>query len=171
MTSFDPSSGSATPPPQGAPRQHNGPGQSGMHQNGPQYQNGTQYQNGPDYGPPPHQPYGPPYPPSGYGAPPPYGAYPPPYGYPAPYGYPIQPMQKPTGWLIVTWLFFWPLGIYSLVSAWMNIDPAYYSGNYAEAERQAQRVRKLGVISLSVFGGLMVLYIVFAVAALSAINT
>jgi hypothetical protein len=35
-------------------------------------------------------------------------------------------VQKPTGWFIVNWLFFWPTAIYSLVTHWNNIDRDLY---------------------------------------------
>lgn len=96
----------------------------------------------------------------------PYGQYPQqPYGqgYPQPYGA-AGAVQKPTGWFVVNWLFFWPLAIYSLVSAWQNIDPALFRGDIAGAQYQADRVRKFGIIALCVWGGLMVFYFVVIVA-------
>lgn len=121
----------------------------------------------PAYGPPPT-----------YSPPPPYGhpgagyPHPPAASYAAPgYRYPMPPMQKPTGWFIVNWLFFWPLAIYSLVSAWQNIDPAYYAGNVAEAQRQAGRVRKFGIISLGIAVGFVILYIIAVVALFAAVTT
>lgn len=68
------------------------------------------------------------------------GQYAPQAGYGQPSG--VQPFSKPTGWLIVNWLFFWPLAIYSLTSAWGNIDRALFAGDMAGAQYQSDRVKK-----------------------------
>jgi len=127
----------------------------------------------PPYGPPPYgqPPYGQP----GYGPPPygqsPYG--PPPYGqppYPQQYGFPspyANAVAKPTGWFVVNWLFFWPLAIYSLVSAWQNIDRALFAGDVAGAQFQAGRVRKFGIIALCVGIAWVALWIIIGVVLAS----
>jgi hypothetical protein len=136
---------------------------------------GQQYPQEP-YGqqPYPQQPYSQqPYPQQPYPGQP-YGGAP---GYP-PYGSPqgayaaMVNFPKPTGWFIVTWLFLWPLAIYSLVSAWSNIDRALLVGDYAGAQYQAGRVRKFGIISLCVSIGIYVLmftlfFVVFAASTSS----
>jgi hypothetical protein len=87
----------------------------------------------------------PPYPPPPQYA---YGPYPPPYGPPG-YGWPPQ-VDKHTGWFVVNWVFFWPLALYSLLSAYLNIDKALYAGDIAGAQHQAARVRKFGIIALCI---------------------
>ncbi|WP_375503975.1 CD225/dispanin family protein [uncultured Jatrophihabitans sp.] len=111
-------------------------------------------------------------PPPGYGqAPPPaYGQPPyaqygqPPYGQygQAPYGF--AAVQKPTGWFVVNWLFFWPLAIYSLTSAWGNIDRALFVGDINGAQYQANRVKKFGIIALCIGIGWIALWLVIVVA-------
>jgi hypothetical protein len=121
----------------------------------------------PPYGQPGYGPYGqPPYGQAPYGqAPygqPGYGGYPPPmYGRPNPYA---NAVVKPLGWFIVNWLFLWPLAIYSLVSAWQNIDPALYAGDVDTARFHADRVRKFGIIALCVGIASAVLWIVLVAA-------
>jgi hypothetical protein len=120
-------------------------------------------------------------PPPGYGPPPGYAAAPPPPGYAQPYP-PQQPppgygapnpyaqqyaasFQKPTGWFVVNWLFFWPLAIYSLTSAWGNIDRALFAGDLNGAKFHADRVKKFGIISLCIGLGWIVLVIILVAAA------
>lgn len=74
-------------------------------------------------------------------------------------------VQKPTGWFVVNWLFFWPLAIYSLTSAWGNIDRALFAGDIAGAQYQADRVKKFGIIALCIGIAWSALWIVFIVAA------
>ena len=114
----------------------------------------------PPYGPPGQPPYGPPgQPPYGYG----------PY-YPAP-GYGLPTVNKHTGWFVVNWLFFWPLALYSLLSAYMNIDRALYAGDVAGAEYQANRVRRFGIIALCLGIAWIVLVILMMVVATSAVHS
>jgi interferon-induced transmembrane protein len=98
-----------------------------------------------------------------YGQPPygqpPYGPPPNPYG-----GHYLNAVQKPTGWFIVNWLFLWPLAIYSLVSAWGNIDRALFAGDVAGAQYQANRVRKFGIIALCIGIVWIALWIIIVVA-------
>ena len=132
----------------------------------------------PGYGQAPPPGYG--YPQAPYGQAPygqaPYGQMP--YG-PAPYGqmpygqapYGAAPygaaVEKPIGWFIVNWLFFWPLAIYSLTSAWGNIDRALFVGDINGARYQADRVKKFGIIALCVGLGLSVLWFIVVVAIFS----
>lgn len=120
------------------------------------------------YGAPPQQPYGQP----SYGAPQPYGQQPygqQPYGgQPPGYGY-ADAVQKPTGWFVVNWLFFWPLAIYSLTSAWGNIDRALFAGDINGARYQAARVKKFGIIALCVGVGLWLLVIILDIAVWSTV--
>ena len=90
-----------------------------------------------------------------------------PYGQ-APYGAPpYGGIAKPTGWFVVNWLFFWPLAIYSLTSAWGNIDRALFAGDLAGARYQADRVKKFGIIALCIGIGWIALWIIIAVATVS----
>lgn len=96
---------------------------------------------------------------AGYGAP------------PNPYGNQyLNSVQKPTGWFIVNWLFLWPLAIYSLTSAWQNIDRALFAGDVRGAQFQADRVKKFGIIALCVGIGWITLWIIIAVAVGSSVN-
>lgn len=115
--------------------------------------------------------------PPAYGQPA-YGQQPPAYGQPAGYGQPPtygqQPyagygqygpgtISKPTGWFVVNWLFFWPLAIYSLTSAWSNIDRALFAGDMAGAQYQADRVKKFGIIALCIGIGWIALVIILGI--------
>lgn len=138
----------------------------------------------------PQQPTGGAYPPPGYAAQPQYGQQPygqqqsaqygqPQYGQPYPgQPYPPQPypayppygVQKPTGWFIVNWLFFWPTAIYSLVTHWNNIDKDLYYGNLEGARRHAAGVRRHGIIALCISLGLIVLWLILAVTLLATVG-
>ena len=72
-------------------------------------------------------------------------------------------VRKPTGWFVVNWLFFWPLAIYSLVSAWGNIDRALFAGDVQGAQYQADRVKKFGIIALCI--GIVIIVLDIAVVA------
>jgi hypothetical protein len=144
------------PPPSGWGQPYPGQGYPGQQYPSQQYP-GQQY---PGQG----------YPPPGYGPPPGYPAYGAQQAYAAMVNFP-----KPTGWFIVTWIFLWPLAIYSLVSAWSNIDRALLVGDYAGAQYQAGRVRKFGIISLCVSIGIYVLmfvlfFVVFATATSTSVR-
>ncbi len=93
-----------------------------------------------------------------------------PYGqqYP-PAGYAGGSVRKPTGWFVVNWLFFWPLAIYSLVSAWGNIDRALFAGDVQGAQYQADRVKKFGIIALCI--GIVFIVIDIAVVASTGSST
>lgn len=112
----------------------------------PGYKGGQQY--------PPQQPYGQqPYPP-------PPGWYAPPYGYAPQFG---PPIEKPVGWFIVNWLFFWPTAIYSLVAHWQHIDTDAYRGDRAGAQRHADSVRRCGIWAL-VIGCAWTLFVILTFA-------
>jgi Interferon-induced transmembrane protein len=64
----------------------------------------------------------------------------------------------------VNWLFFWPLAIYSLTSAWGNIDRALFAGDINGARYHADRVKKFGIIALCIGAGWILLWIIIAVA-------
>lgn len=132
--------------PYGQPGQgQSGQGQSGYGQSySPNFDKQSGYQ----------QPGAPPgYPQVGYGQPP--NAYGNQY---------LNAVQKPTGWFVVNWLFFWPLAIYSLTSAWGNIDRALFVGDINGARYHADRVKKFGIIALCIGIGLTALWIILLVA-------
>lgn len=79
-------------------------------------------------------------------------------------------VEKPTGWFIVNWLFFWPTAIYSLVTHWNHIDPAAYAGDLATAQFHARAARKHGIIALCLAGGIFVLYLVAFIVLFSTIG-
>jgi hypothetical protein len=92
-----------------------------------------------------------------------------PYGYPQPYGY-APPVQKPIGWFIVNWLFFWPSAIWSLVKHWNEIDRAAYTGDVPAAQRHAEAVKRLGIWALCIGIAWIVLAIVLDVAVWTSVN-
>lgn len=161
MTDAEPPSQQPTPPPSlnKNPQPQSAyppPGYQPGAQQSPYDQSGQQPYG--QYPPPPYGQYGQPY---GQYPPPPYGQYP--YGAP-PYGQPPY-VNRHLGWLIVTWLFFWPLGIYSLVSAYLKVDPALYAGNVPEAQRQAGRVKTFGIVALCIGIAWLVIVIVISASA------
>ncbi len=84
---------------------------------------------------------------------------------------PTQPPPAPVpappsanaGWAVATLLFFWPLSFSAFAHAF-NVYPLWASGNVAGAQYASDRVRRLGQLSLWIFGGLMLLFaILYAV--------
>ncbi|WP_370054778.1 hypothetical protein [Leifsonia sp. EB41] len=71
----------------------------------------------------------------------------------------------------MNWLFFWPLALYSLLSAWNRIDPAVRVGEIAEAQRQVRRVRTFGIIGLCVGCASFVLSVVLLPMVASVVAT
>jgi Interferon-induced transmembrane protein len=69
------------------------------------------------------------------------------------------PPSANAGWAVVTLLFFWPLSFSAFTHAF-NVYPLWASGNVAGAQYAADRVRRLGQLSLWIFGGLMLLFLV-----------
>ena len=87
------------------------------------------------------------YPPPGYAQPhyQPWPAYPPPTAY----GPSVPPgMPHPVGWLVVAWLFFWPLGIWATVGAFVKIAPAWFYGDHVAANAHAKTVKTLGIVAI-----------------------
>src|ERR1700752_1205188 len=80
---------------------------------------------------------------------------------------PIQPTPAPVpalpsanaGWAVVALLFFWPLSFSAFTHAF-NVYPLWASGNVAGAQYASDRVRRLGQLSLWIFCGLMLLFLV-----------
>jgi hypothetical protein len=78
---------------------------------------------------------------------------------------PTQPPPAPApappsanaGWAVATLLFFWPLSFSAFAHAF-NVYPLWASGNVAGAQYASDRVRRLGQLSLWIFGGLMLLF-------------
>ena len=100
---------------------------------------------------------GPPPEPAG---PPPEPAGPPPEPGVAPSGAP-RPAPPPhnAGWAVVSLLFFWPLAFSAFTHAF-NVYPLWAAGNIAEAQHASDRVRRLGQLSLWIFGGLLLLGVI-----------
>jgi hypothetical protein len=142
------------------------PGQNPWQQYPPPQQYAAPQGGPPPAGPPPYGYQQPGQAPQGYLQQPAYG---PPQG--NPYGAQynaVQQFPKPTGWFVVNWLFFWPLAIYSLTSAWGNIDRALFAGDLAGAQFQANRVKKFGIIALCIGAGWILLWIIIAASVASS---
>ena len=75
----------------------------------------------------------------------------------APHGIPPAPPPNNAGWAVAALLFFWPLS-FSAFSHALNVYPLWAAGNFAGAQYASERVRRLGVLSLWIFGGLMLLF-------------
>ncbi|BAH55692.1 hypothetical protein W59_03901 [Rhodococcus opacus RKJ300 = JCM 13270] len=70
------------------------------------------------------------------------------------------------GWAVVSVLFFWPLAFSAFHHAF-EVYPRWAEGDLDGAEYASRRVRKLGQLSLWIFGGLLLLAIVlYAIAAI-----
>lgn len=67
------------------------------------------------------------------------------------------PPSANAGWAVATLLFFWPLSFSAFGHAF-NVYPLWASGNVAGAQYASDRVRRLGQLSLWIFGGLMLLF-------------
>lgn len=77
------------------------------------------------------------------------------------------PPRPPTniGWAVASLLFFWPLAFAAFTHA-LDVYPRWASGDPAGAQEASERARRLGQISLWLFGGLLLLFlIVYAVVA------
>ena len=81
---------------------------------------------------------------------------------------PTTPIQPPpalvppsvnAGWAVAALLFFWPLSFSAFTHAF-NVYPLWASGNVAGAQYASDRVRRLGQLSLWIFGGLLLLFAV-----------
>lgn len=70
-----------------------------------------------------------------------------------------QPPSPNAGWAVATLLFFWPLSFAAFAHAF-NVYPLWASGNVAAAQYSSDRVRRLGQLSLWIFGGLLLLFVV-----------
>jgi hypothetical protein len=90
----------------------------------------------------------------------------------------VPPQEQPTGpvaappppsanagWAVAALLFFWPLS-FSAFSHAFNVYPLWASGNVAGAQYASDRVRRLGQLSLWIFGGLLLLFAVLYIIVL-----
>jgi Interferon-induced transmembrane protein len=83
---------------------------------------------------------------------------------PPPSAPPPTPPSPNAGWAVAALLFFWPLS-FSAFSHAFNVYPLWASGNVAGAQYASDRVRRLGQLSLWIFGGLLLLFLVLYVIA------
>jgi hypothetical protein len=92
----------------------------------------------------------------------------PPQGPPPPHREPPPPTNA--GWAVAALLFFWPLS-FSAFSHAFNVYPLWVRGDVAGAMAASDRVRRLGQLSLWLFGGLclllMICYVAFVVALIA----
>ncbi|HEX2283854.1 MAG TPA: CD225/dispanin family protein [Mycobacterium sp.] len=76
---------------------------------------------------------------------------------------PVPPPHH-AGWAVASVLFFWPLAFSAFTHAF-NVYPLWAAGDYAAAQHASDRVRRLGQLSLWLFGGLLlILMILYAIA-------
>jgi Interferon-induced transmembrane protein len=71
-----------------------------------------------------------------------------------------SPQEPPppvhAGWAVTSLLFFWPLAFSAFTHAF-NVYPLWARGDVAGARAASDRVRRLGQLSLWLFGGVLVL--------------
>jgi hypothetical protein len=73
------------------------------------------------------------------------------------------PPPHNAGWAVTSLLFFWPLSLSAFTHAF-NVYPLWATGDFAGALHASERVRRLGQLSLWIFGGLLLLaLIVYAI--------
>jgi hypothetical protein len=140
-----------------------------------------QQQPGPAEQPPPYG-YGPgggSGPGGGYGYPPP--GHPGDPGYPGhpghpgpPYpGYGFRPGGSPPpsriGWAITALLLFWPLAIPAFIYS-SRVEPAWYQGDVAGAQRASDNVKTCGVVALVIGIVTALLMIVLFAAVFSSVS-
>jgi hypothetical protein len=72
-----------------------------------------------------------------------------------------SPQEPPppvhAGWAVTSLLFFWPLAFSAFTHAF-NVYPLWARGDVAGARAASDRVRRLGQLSLWLFGGVLVLF-------------
>ena len=86
---------------------------------------------------------------------------------PPPPAPPPTPPSPNAGWAVASLLFFWPLSFSAFGHAF-NVYPLWASGNVAAAQYASDRVRRLGQLSLWIFGGLLLLFLVLYVIVIVA---
>jgi len=79
----------------------------------------------------------------------------------------LRPAPPPhhAGWAVAALLFFWPLA-FSAFSHVFNVYPLWMAGDFAGAQYASDRVRRLGQLSLWIFGGLLLIFVVLYVISL-----
>ncbi|MFC9516774.1 CD225/dispanin family protein [Nocardiaceae bacterium NPDC056970] len=113
----------------------------------------------PTYNPGPSEQYGSPaYPQQPYPSAPQYPSAP----VPGQYGGQPQPPASNAGWAVASIIFFWPLA-FAAFNHLHSIFPKWSMGDYQGAQYASERVKTLGKISLGIFVGLVVLYILFII--------
>ncbi|TQF73613.1 CD225/dispanin family protein [Rhodococcus spelaei] len=91
---------------------------------------------------------------------------------PGPTGPPAYPARPPSnaGWAVASLLFFWPLAFSAFTHAF-EVYPLWAGGDPRAAQDASDRVRRLGQLSLWLFGALLVLFaIVYTIVALVVIT-
>ncbi|MBV6761950.1 CD225/dispanin family protein [Rhodococcus sp. USK10] len=74
------------------------------------------------------------------------------------------------GWAVASALFFWPLAFSAFTHAF-NVYPLWASGDVDGAQDASDRVRRLGQLSLWIFGGLLILFaILYTLVAVAVIT-
>ena len=73
----------------------------------------------------------------------------------------LRPVPPPhnAGWAVASLLFFWPLA-FSAFNHAFDVYPLWAAGDVGGAQHASDRVRRLGQLSLWVFGGLLLLFVV-----------
>jgi hypothetical protein len=76
----------------------------------------------------------------------------------------LRPVPPPhnAGWAVASVLFFWPLA-FSAFNHAFDVYPLWAAGDVAGAQHASDRVRRLGQLSLWIFGGLLLLFVVLYV--------
>jgi hypothetical protein len=72
---------------------------------------------------------------------------------------PDVPPSAHSGWAVTALLFFWPLSFSAFTHAF-NVYPLWAQGDLVGAKAASDRVRRLGVLSLWLFGALLLLFAV-----------
>ncbi|MGW0043089.1 CD225/dispanin family protein [Rhodococcus sp. NPDC003348] len=91
---------------------------------------------------------------------------------PSPGSGPAYPPRPPSnaGWAVAALIFFWPLAFSAFTHA-VDVYPLWAGGDPAGARDASERVRRLGQISLWLFGGLLLLFlIVYVIVAAVVIS-
>jgi hypothetical protein len=72
-----------------------------------------------------------------------------------------RPLPPPhhAGWAVASLLFFWPLS-FSAFSHAFNVYPLWAAGDDSGARYASDRARRLGQLSLWIFGGLLLLAVI-----------
>lgn len=83
-------------------------------------------------------------------------------GYPAAQPFAQAPLMPPSnaGWAVVAVIFFWPLAISAFNHA-LKVHPLWLIGDIQGAEYSSKRAGFFGKLSLGIFFGFFLLYILF----------